>query len=161
MREHGKRWLISRMKTSGSRRRYVINGSFSEERSRNKRVDLDSLPKRESFKQSSQFYNGKINYGLLVRFLNTQVGQDWDSVYSEIMSRIPTKLLPHKDMVYWFVADKVEIIEGRIWNKSTHKFIGTDSYWKPNVEYKQFYVCPDTNKLIKIPDFPRRIAKKA
>ncbi len=148
------------MKTSGSKRRYVVNGSFSEERNRKKQGDIESHPHRESFKRSTRLYNGKINYGLLVRFLYTQVGMDWDSVYSEIISRIPTKLLPYKDMVFWFVADKAEIIEGRIWNKKTHKFIRTQSDWLYGSDSRRFYVCPQTNVLIKVPDVPKRRPEK-
>ena len=155
MKEAGNRWLISRMKTSGSRKRYVVNGSYSNERNTKKRVDMEHLPRQEAFKTSSQFYNGKINYGLLVRFLRTQAGNDCDKVYSEIIRRIPTRLLNRKEMVYWFVADKVEWIEGKIWNKKTQKFIATEATWSPDTERRQFYVCPDTNQLIRIPDFPR------
>ena len=59
------------------------------------------------------------NYGLLVRFLRGQVGNDWDEIYSEIVSRIPKKLLDYEEMVFWFVADKVEFVDGRPWNKKS------------------------------------------
>ena len=117
MKEHNKRWLISKMKTSGSKRQYVANGSFSDERNTKKYKDIENLPNHESIGTTWKIYNGKLNYGLLVRFLRGQVGNDWDEVYSEIISRIPTKLLGRKEIVFWFVADKIELIDGHPYNK--------------------------------------------
>ena len=156
MKEHNKRWLISMMKTSGSKRRYLVNGSFSEERNSKKYSDLDNLPLRESIKKTREIYNGKLNYGLLIRFLNNQVGNDWDLVYSEIISRIPTKLLDHKEIIFWFVADKVEIIEGKPFNKKTNKHIWTPEQGDYSFEYDymDFYIDPVNNKLCKVADKP-------
>lgn len=158
MREHNKRWLISMMKTSGSKRSYVANGSYSDERGSKHIVDPDSLPQHESIKSTGKFYNGKINYGLLVRFLRGKIGQDWDEIYSEIISRIPIKLLDYKEMIYWFVADKVEFIDGRPWDKKIQQFIRTGEEYesvqfkhiKTRAVFKEFYVDPDTNKLVHI-----------
>lgn len=159
MREHNKRWLISMMKTSGSKRGRLINGRYADERHSKKDNDLENLPQRESIKSTRKFYNGKINYGLLVRFLRGQVGNDWDTVYSEILSRIPTKLLDYKEMIFWFVADKVEFIDCRPWNKKTQRFIWTGETFGPVIfgykqeapEFTEFYVHPETNELIQVP----------
>ena len=156
MREDNKRWLISRMKTSGSKRDHLFNGNYSDERHLQKNHDFEDLPTHESIKQTQMFYNGKINYGLLVRFLRGQVGNDWDEIYSEIISRIPTKLLDYKEMIFWFVADKVEFIDGRPWNKKSQQFIWTGEemksvHWtqiKTQPQRIEFYVHPETNKLI-------------
>jgi hypothetical protein len=166
MREHNKRWLLSVMKTSGSKRRNVRNGRYADERHLQKNHELDELPTHESIKSTESFYNGKINYGLLVRFLRGQVGNDWDVVYSEIISRIPSKLLDYKEMVFWFVADKIEFIEGKPWNKKTQQFIWTGETFGPihydNIKTApqmiEFYVHPDTNKLMRI---PQKAYKKA
>jgi len=169
MHEHNKRWLISMMKTSGSRRRHVINGHYSDERHLQHNYDLEELPKHESIRSTKKFYKGKINYGLLVRFLRGNIGSDWDEVYSEIISRIPTKLLEYKEMIYWFVADKVQFIDGRPWNKKTQQFIWTgEEYFsvhytkvRKQPEFREFYVDPNTNKLVHIPQRSfKRIAKK-
>jgi len=146
------------MKTSGSKRKYVANGSYAEERHLQNKTELEELPQHERIKSTQKFYNGKVNYGLLVRFLRGQVGNDWNEVYSEIISRIPTKLLDYKEMVYWFVADQVEIIDGRPWNKKSQRFIWTgEDYeavhhkkYKEQPEFMEFYVDPDTNKLVHI-----------
>lgn len=146
------------MKTSGSKRRHLGNGRYADERHLQKARDFEDLPSHESIKSTYKFYNGKINYGLLVRFLRGQVGNDWDQVYSEIISRIPTKLLDYKDMIFWFVADKVEFIGGRPWNKKTQQFIWTGESFGPvhytevkkSPEFIEFYVHPETNKLVRI-----------
>ena len=87
-----------------------------------------------------------------------QVGNDWNEIYSEIINRIPTKLLDYKEMIFWFVADKVEFIEGQPWNKKSQQFIWTGEDYKAvhytqikrQPEFKEFYVDPQTNKLIRI-----------
>ncbi len=118
----------------------------------------EELPAHESIKSTFKFYDNKINFSLLVRFLRNQIGHDWDDVHAEIISRIPTKLLDYNEMIYWFVADKVEIMDGRLWNKKTQKFIwnGDSVESKPYEqsmdmpEWKEFYVDPATNKLMHI-----------
>lgn len=158
MKEHNKRWLISKMKTSGSKRQYVVNGSFSDERNTKKYQDIENLPNHESIGSTWKVYNGKLNYGLLVRFLRGQVGNDWNEVYSEIISRIPTKLLDHKEIVFWFVADKIELIDEKPYNKKTNKFIWTPEQGDYNFSFdnSDFYVCPTTNTLLKVKDKPSR-----
>lgn len=163
MKEHSKRWLISMMKTSGSKRSYVVNGSFSEERNTKKHQDIENLPNKESIGSTREIYNGKLNYGLLVRFLRGQIGNNWDEVYSEIISRIPTKLLDHKEIVFWFVADKVEIIQGHPYNKKTNKFIWTPEQGEYNFSFdnSDFYVCPITNNLLSVGDKPSKRETKS
>lgn len=167
MRNHNKRWLISMMKTSGSKRRHVANGRYADERHLQKTKDFEDLPAWESIKSTQKFYNGKISYGLLVRFLRGKVGEDWDQVHNEIIARIPTKLLDYREMIFWFVADKVEMIDGRPWNKRSQQFIWMGEavapvYW-PNIkvgpQYIEFYVDPSSNKLVRIEDYGRRNKK--
>ena len=159
------------LKTSGSKRDHLHNGNYSDERHLQKNFDLDELPSHESIKATKKFYNGKMNYGLLVRFLRGQVGGDWDNIYAEIISRIPTKLLDYKEMVFWFVADKVEFVAGRPWNKKSQQFIwigedvNTSVHWseiKTQPQFIEFYVHPHTNKLVRIEQksFKRRTKKK-
>jgi hypothetical protein len=158
MKGENKRWLMSMMKTSGSQRRHVRNGRYADTRNSKKDGNFEDLPTHESIKSTGKFYNGKINYGLLVRFLRGRVGADWDDLYSEIISRIPTKLLDYKEMLFWFVADKVEFIEGRPWNKKSQQFIWIGESFEPvkigqskqAPEFKEFYVHPETNKLVQI-----------
>ena len=146
------------LKTSGSTRERVINGRYADERHLQYHFDLDELPSHESIKATQKFYNGKISCGPLVRFLRSQVGKDWDHIYAEVVSRIPTKLQDYEEMVFWFVADKVEFIDGTLWNKKSQQFIWTGEEnqslhmtgLKKLLEFIEFYVHPDTNKLVRI-----------
>ncbi|WP_162926902.1 hypothetical protein [Flavobacterium psychrotrophum] len=135
------------MKTSGSKRAYVGSFDYSDERHLFKNVDLETLPSHEAIKSSGKFYNGKINYGLLVRFLRGHIGRDWNEVHQEIISRIPTKLLDYKEMIYWFVADQVEYLNGKAWDKREQKFLRTEVAQSFEYVSKEFYVDPDTNTL--------------
>lgn len=119
---------------------------------------VGSSPTHESFGTTLKIYNGKLDYGLLVRFLRTQVGDDWDSVYSEIISRIPTKLLDHREIIFWFVADKTKLIDGRPYDLKTNKYIWTPDLNEQEMDFKHidFYVHPVTNLLIRVEDRPTK-----
>lgn len=157
------------MKLSGSKKTRLLNRRYADERQLQYNFDLDELPHHESIKKGSNIYGGKINYGPLVRFLRGQVGNNWDGIYAEFCERIPTKLLHHKDMIFMFVADKVEFIDGRPWNKRKQQFIWTGEELRP-IHYTQikqepqrieFYVDPNTNTLVRIEQraFKRLIKK--
>ncbi len=154
---HNKKWLISRLKTSGSKRRYVIDGNYSDTRNSKNNKDWDNLPSHEGMGKSFKFFNNKINYGLLVRFLRGKVGNDWKKVSKEIEERIPTDLLEYKDCVKWFVSDLIEKREDGLWDKREQKYVRLE----PNEPFdwnlyisKEFYVDPETNNLIRVKDFP-------
>ena len=160
-----KKWLISRLKTSGSKRERVDSYDYSDTRNTKAKSNIENLPSHESMSKNFQFYNGKINTDLLKRFLRTRINQNWDSVYSEVIERIPTKLQDYKYCVYWYVADKVEIRNEQIWNLKDNSFIPTNneelySHWSKNFRHMEFYVDPDTNELIRIEDFESRKATK-
>lgn len=160
-----KKWLVSRLKTSGSKRERVGSFDYADTRNSKSKKKIEGLPTHESMSKNFQFYNGKINTDLLKRFLRTQVGQIWDDIYSEIIERIPTKLQDYKYCIYWYVADKVEIREGQIWNLRENAFIPTNndelySHWSKNFRCMEFYVDPETNELVRINDFESKRATK-
>lgn len=58
-------------------------------------------------------------------------------------------------MVFWFVANEVEIVEGKLWDRKKQKFIWTEEFnkgvtvpkhWLDYALY-EFYVDPATNLL--------------
>lgn len=157
--KHNKRWLISRLKTSGSKRRYVNDGDYSDTRNSKKNKNWDELPHFEGMGQSFKFFNSKINYGLLIRFLRGKNGSNWNDVEKEVSERIPSNLSEYKDCLKWFVADLIEKREDRIWDKREQKYLllnPNETYdWNVHVS-KEFYVDPDSNVLVKIVDFPSK-----
>lgn len=157
---HNKRWLISRLKTSGSKRRYINDGDYSDTRNSKKNKNWDELPMFEGMGESFKFFNRKINYGLLIRFLRGKNGANWNEVQREVSERIPSNLSEYKDCLKWFVADLIEKREdGRLWDKREQKYVllnPNESYdWKVHTT-KEFYVDPDLNVLVRIEDFPSK-----
>jgi hypothetical protein len=157
--KHNKRWLISRLKTSGSKKRYVNDGDYSDTRNSKKNKNWDELPHFEGMGQSFKFFNSKINYGLLIRFLRGKNGSNWNDVEKEVSERIPSNLSEYKDCLKWFVADLIEKREDGIWDKREQKYLllnPNETYdWNIHVS-KEFYVDPDSNVLVKIVDFPSK-----
>jgi len=150
MKEQSKKWLLSLLKTSGSKRRQIEKGNFSEERNTKKYEDTENLPIRESFSNTLKYKGYKLNYSLLIRFLNANVNKDWDNVYSEYIDRIPKKLDEYRNIIFYYVADKIEIVENQLYNTKTNKFIWmseNDDLNSSKFEIVYFYVCPKTNKL--------------
>lgn len=171
MRETQKSWLLTRMRSSGSQRRYLMNGRYADVRNGKQACDFEDLPNKEPLGNTGRTYRGKIDYGPLIRFLGDRVGQDWDATYSEIRSRIPKKLLAYEDSVLLFVATKVGMVDGTLINLETQGPI-----WMPNVDlgdwcscnydYSEFYVDPITNLLVRIQGSPfkqprKKLGKKA
>ena len=115
------------------------------------------MPKYEGMGRSFKFFNGKINYGLLVRFLRGKVGEDWQQVHAEILERIPTDLLEYKDCIQWFVADLVEKKQDGLWDKRAQKYLklaaDEPSHWTA-YEVKEFYVDPDSSLLVRVEGYP-------
>jgi len=156
---YNKKWLIVRLKTSGSKRRHVIDGDYADTRNSKRNREWENLPTYEGMGKSFKFFNSKINYGLLIRFLRGKVGNDWDDIYDEILQRIPTDLLDYKDCVQWFVADLVERRDEGLWDKREQKYLrlAEDDVYDWNLYVtKEFYVDPDSNQLIRLEDFPSK-----
>lgn len=154
---HSKKWLITRLKTSGSKRKYVESGDYADRRNSKKHQHPDDLPQKEGMGKTMQFFNGKVNYGLLIRFLRGRIGSDWQEVYEEILERIPSNLSEYKDCSKWFVADLIEIEEDGLWDKREQKYLKLDPEEPVNFDlytFKEFYVDPESNKLCKIADAP-------
>lgn len=148
-RNNSKRWLLSKLKSSGSKKKF----DYAEDYKRQKTStdDMENLPKRESMHKSESNLRAKLNLGPLVKFLGSNLNKNWDHVYSEYCSRIPNELEFYKDIIYDFVADKVEIRENEIINLRTGKKIFIKGKTTPsfNYEYKKFFVHPESNLLLK------------
>ena len=160
-----KKWLISRLKTSGSKRRRLPALDYIRPTDKIDDPEETLLPFHESMSGKEWFYKRRINTDLLKRFLRRQIGRPWDEVYSEIIERIPEKLFDYKDCIYWYVADKVKIVEERLIDLRDSRSIIVEIPAQPsyarNSKYIDFYVDPDTGILEKVKDFPtRKVTKK-
>ena len=154
---HNKRWLISRLKTSGSERRYVFSQTYAEARHKSKNQELDELPKFEGIGQSPKFYNGKINTSLLKRFLETKVGFDLNQVCEELQQRIPTKLQEYHQVIFWYVADKIEIVDSKVFDLRDQKFINFERMFVFGTVHKDFIVSPLDKKLYRYKEFEEQL----
>ncbi len=155
--KHTKRWLITRLKTSGSKSAWSYSPDYSGDRHSKQNRDWDNSAFYSRMGKSSHYYSGKINYSILVRFLRGQVGNNWDNVHDEYLSRIPTNLHEYEECIHWFVADKVEVHGDLLWDRRSQYYVRTKAAHTalyPNYTNKEFYVDPETNILIRIPDFP-------
>lgn len=140
------KWLLR--KTSGSRSKFKSNGDYSDNRNSKKAVDFDNLPQKESMRNKN-CHNTYLDTTLVKRWLYSKVGQNFDEVYSEFLTRIQPKYLDgYRDCIYWYVEKKenVEIKEnGEIWGK----WYGQDVKLPYSMQMT-FYVDPTTNELKKI-----------
>ena len=155
------KWLISRLKTSGSRRRYVANGSYADDRPQLKNQSPDNLPSFEGMGRTMKFYNGKINTSLLKRFLETKIGCDWDLVYDEIQLRIPTRLKEYNQVIYWYVADKIDLVDTNVFDRRAQKFINFEKAFINGTVHKEFIVSPFDNTLYRYKDFGEMLKAKS
>jgi hypothetical protein len=152
MRNHNKRWLISRMKTAGSRRTHIINGKYSDE-ARVKDFSADDLPFHESIKKSwPNFANGKINTNNVARYLRANVGKNWEEVYMEITARIPKQLKHFDNVVLWYVADKAEFHDANLWCRESQKYLVVNGRYGHRTTTLEFYVDPESKTLQRIGD---------
>ena len=136
----------------------MVNGSYSADRPKAKTKPIDDLPKFEGMGKTSGFYNGKINTSLLKRFLETKVGSDWDQVYDEIQQRIPTKLKEYQQVIYWYVADKIEINGTTVFDLREQKFINFEVMYVHGTVHRDFIVSPADNKLYRYRDFGKLLS---
>ncbi len=137
------KWLLR--KTSGSRSKYKSKGDYTKD----KPSDLDllsELPVHESVKKSATY----LDTGLIKRWLNNYIDQDFDAVYSAFLKRIQPKYLDeYKDCIYWYVAPKSEVSideNGIVYGRFLGKVVKL-----PNSIQSSFYVDPESNQLKKIP----------
>jgi len=77
-----------------------------------------------------------LNYSPLYKFLRSQVGQDWDSVYSEAVSRLPPNDDSSRDRIFDVVWRE---------NDNTNQRLIRMSYM--GYYHSALYVDQETNRL--------------
>ncbi len=145
---YSKKWLISRTKVAGGKRRiFVYSNDYSAERNTKRNQDWDNADFYSRMGTSRYFYCGKLNLSMLIRFLYSKVGENWDEVYKEYNARVPMKLRQYIDQIFVFVATESAMIHFNGW--------GEEVLSKPKTfNSKKFYIDPETNLLMRFPDSP-------
>jgi hypothetical protein len=160
-----KKWLVSRMKSSGSKNARVRGGpGYADSRNGKQSQGWEELPMRTSIRRDRSGFS-KLNTDLLVRFLHTQVGKSWTEVYAALMERIPTKLRYDLRFLDKIIAVKVVRQGDRWWDHRANCYVITrwehlherqyGSYWAP------FLVDPETGTLQKNDCFGSRRATRS
>lgn len=139
-------WLLR--KTSGSRSKFKSNGDYADDRNSKKAVDFDNLPQQESMRNRN-YHKTYLDTTLVKRWLQSKVGQNFDDIYSEFLTRVQPKYLDeYRDCIYWYVEKKENVIikeNGEVWGK----WYGQDVKLPYSMQMT-FYVDPTTNELKKI-----------
>ncbi len=140
-----KKYLLR--KKSGSRNHYKWyfgdydraehRGEFKEENVEEK------YPKTESMVTKDK--NG-LDTSLINKWLYSQVGKHFDTIYAEYIERVQSKYLEkYKDSLFWYAtkAEKTVLVDDKVFRIS--------DYGGKSFEVKRgFYFHPDTNILCKI-----------
>jgi len=141
------KWLLR--KASGSRAQYKSQGDYAAFRHAKKDVDFEHLPQKESMRNKHPHHT-YLDTTLVKRWLYSKVGQDFDEVYAEFLTRIQPKYLEeYRSCIYWYVAPKEQVdirANGEIWGKWEGRPVKL-----PYSRQMTFYVNPHTNVLLKLP----------
>lgn len=103
------------------------------------------------------------NLAPLRRFLMRRLGQPWDRVYSEICARIAPRSAVQKhvlDHLRHYVELHPVIIDGYPHHPTYHSGSPMGTY-RPLSDYgHNFYVCPETGRLLQPPRRARKVAPR-
>lgn len=140
MKRREPKWLLR--KISGSRGRYTYKPDYSETRNE-KKNDIGDLPQREGMGKGHSF----LDTSLVKRWLNKQVGRDFDDIYSQFVKRIQPKYFDeYKDCIYDYVVKPEDVI--------------LNNQNKINSFSKPFFIHPQSNILKKYSDFELKKGKR-
>lgn len=132
-------------------------GSLSSWRRERHRMkgDVEYSPPQGMRKVHLSHHRGneqKLNLNPLYRFLLSQVGKNWDEVYSDLRNNLKGNPSYYVlDWIPYLVERNVQIIDG-IMFESNGRFEIKSYSWSNR---KSLYVCPTTNKLLIAPDYKK------
>jgi hypothetical protein len=147
-------------KKSGSRSRFK-SGFLNYIRSDYSGIFLDEThdEKFQKFEGMSTKNKNGIDSTLIGKWLYSQIGKDFDNVYSEYINRVQPKYLDtHKKCIFWYVEKNVKIVDDIVYKRCDHPYyeykynIDGQSYVKLN----GFYIHPDTNILSRVQESKKR-----
>jgi hypothetical protein len=151
------KWLLRKANYSKGER-HMRNQRYHDTRptkgSKEGQADPDDLPQHDGMgaNRKGSGVRGGIDTSLVKRWLYSQVGKDFDVVYSEFLKRVQPKYLDsHRDCIYWYVIrKKLVVIDGdKIYEKAewtpgkgTQHLVEVGTH-----KWNRFFVHPDTNIL--------------
>lgn len=123
-------------------------------RIRREKGDLESLPRRESIRPKGQLlgwdakhYHLGENLGALKRFVESKVGQHWDSVYAGICEHLNRSSTTHAHIfqhLFGYIETKCYWKDGVLYSCS---FYGDRSSRPYEVMPGEIYVCPKSGMI--------------
>jgi len=130
--------IVERPRTGG-------HGKVKQQRVR----DLEALPQKESGRRSHRYNRKNLNENLapLYRWLNAQVGRNWDKVNSELRERIDVRSAVQAH-IWQHVKDYV-VSKGVFYEGKVPYYTNGYKYTKLAIAAGDLYVCPKTNLLKK------------
>jgi hypothetical protein len=131
----------------GSRMRGTAIKGYSK---RENKLGMEISPTKESMTKRYGYNRKQLNEYLspLRRYLLSQVGRQWDSVFSEICEniRLDSAVQSHvRDHIDHMVARDIQVIDGKVCDSKEMELY-------PSRFSECFYVCPDTGILKKTPE---------
>lgn len=129
---------ISRQKNAYRRaKKFVIdeNGDVCDEFSRS---TLAMRSRNLGYNIKTEMYNSSF----LNRFLRSQVGRPWNSIYSEIRTALKSKTRKQSDIIFtikWDIPVHTYLKDGRVWS--------CDFHFGPCDRKGELYVDPKTKNL--------------
>ena len=117
------------------------------DRSKSKRdfyKNPEEAPTREKIRKKSYT---SFSYAVIKKWVNSKVGQDFDNVYSEFLSKLPEKhKSEYRSLIFYYLVPKEQVIirDGEIFQlgEGSETLIGRYS--------ADWYVHPETNLICKV-----------
>lgn len=156
------KWLLR--KAARSKSEYHRNRNYSEHDKGTKKyqVSEDATPKHEGMKKKGSNGWGSIDTTPVKRWLYSQVGKDFNHVYSQFIARVQPKYLEdYKDCIYWYVLEKklVIMIDGEAYDTSRIRKEQPHPFKLPFGSLR-FFIHPDTNILHVASTYVRKKKKR-
>jgi hypothetical protein len=111
-------------KKSGKRSQW---NQLGYNRQRSKQINPDLLPKRESMRYNSRnswdSHRNFVNWDHMRKYFKTKVGENWDDVYSDMLSKLKEKYkYEYRENSKWnyFIETKIIIVDDLPYNTWGH-----------------------------------------
>ena len=147
--EKNHKWLLR--KGNRSKDEYNRNQSYTihDKGTKKTQVSEDALPKRVSIRKKGSNGWCSMDTSLVKRWLYSQVGKNFDNVYSQFIARVQPKYLDeYRECIYWYVLEKNLTImnDDEVYDASSIRKYSPEPAKLPYSSLR-FFIHPDTNIL--------------